>query len=135
MARGSVFMSTSPPSAAGVKEVDMKTENLLPFQKLDIYIATKEFSRRVQIAKLRDRELRDQATRAAKSCFLCLSEGLPNDGPAMRHKYFVEARNSLCETVAAVDLASAIGAMRDEDADAIQALGARIRRMLGALLL
>jgi hypothetical protein len=67
MARGSVFMSTSPPSAAGVKEVDMKTENLLPFQKLDIYIATKEFSRRVQIAKLRDRELRDQATRAAKS--------------------------------------------------------------------
>ena len=112
----------------------MKTENLLPFQKLDVYIAAKELSRLVQVAKLRDRELRDQATRASKSCFLCLSEGLPNDGAAMRHKYFVEARNSLCETVAAVDLASAIGAMSEEDADAIQELGSRVRRMLTALL-
>ena len=112
----------------------MKPENLLPFQKLDIYIAAKELARLVQVAKLRDRELRDQATRASKSCSLCLSEGLPNDGVALRHKYFVEARNSLCETVAAVDLASAIGAMRDEDADAIQELGVRVRRMLTALL-
>ncbi len=112
----------------------MKTENLLPFQKLDIYIAGKEFARLVQVAKVRDRELRDQAARASKSCFLCLSEGLPNDGAAMRQKYFVEARNSLCETVAAVDLASAIGAMREEDAEIIQELGVRIRRMLTALL-
>ena len=111
----------------------MNPENLFPFQKLDIYIATKELSRRVQVAKLRDRELRDQATRASKSCFLCLSEGLPNDGGPLRHKYFVEARNSLCETVAAIDLASAIGAMREEDADAIQELGSRVRRMLTAL--
>jgi four helix bundle protein len=112
----------------------MKTENLLPFQKLDIYIASKELARLVQVAKLRDRELRDQATRASKSSFLCLSEGLPNDGAAMRQKYFVEARNSLCETVAAIDLASAIGAIREEDAEAIQELGFRIRRMLSALL-
>jgi hypothetical protein len=69
----------------------MKNENLLPFQKLDIYIAAKELARLVQVAKLRDRELRDQATSAAKSCFLCLSEGLPNDGAAMRQKYFVGA--------------------------------------------
>jgi four helix bundle protein len=117
-----------------VKEVDMKTENLLPFQKLDIYIAAKQFAQLVQSANLRDRELRDQATRAAKSCFLCLSEGLPNDGAAMRHKYLVEARNSLCETVAAVDLASAMGAVREDDAETIQGLGARVRRMLTALL-
>jgi hypothetical protein len=52
----------------------------------------------------------------------------------MRHKYFVEARNSLAETVGAVDLAAAIGVVRQEDADAIQALGSRVRRMLTALL-
>ena len=112
----------------------MKTENLLGFQKLDVYIASKELARLVELAKIRDRELRDQATRAAKSCFLCLSEGLPNDGTAMRHKYFVESRNSLCETVAAIDLAAALGALRQDDADTIQELGFRVRRMLTALL-
>ena len=85
-------------------------------------------------SKIRDRELRDQATRAAKSCFLCLCEGLPNEGAALRHKYFVEARNSLAETVGALDLAAAIGVVRQEDADLVQALGARIRRMLTALI-
>jgi hypothetical protein len=54
------------------------------FQRLDVYVAAKELARRVHLAHIRDDELRDQATRAAKSAFLCLAEGLPNDGPAMR---------------------------------------------------
>ena len=112
----------------------MNHENLFPFQTLDIYSATRELALRVHQARIRDRELRDQATRASKSCFLCLCEGLPNEGAALRHKYFVEARNSLAETVGALDLAAAIGVVRQEDADAVQALGARIRRMLTALI-
>ena len=112
----------------------MKTENLFPFQQLDVYRAARELAGRVEAAKIRDRELRDQATRAAKSCFLCLCEGLPNEGTALRHKYFVEARNSLGETVGAIDLAAVIGVMRQGDADEIQALGSRVRRMLTALL-
>jgi hypothetical protein len=52
----------------------------------------------------------------------------------MRHKYFVESRNSLAETVGAMDLAAAIGVVRQEDADAVQVLGLRLRRMLTALL-
>ncbi len=59
-------------------------DTLLPFQRLDVYVAAKELARRVHLAGIRDAELRDQATRAAKSAFLCLAEGLPNDGPAMR---------------------------------------------------
>jgi len=105
-----------------------------PFQSLDIYRVARELARRVHAAKIRDRELRDQATRASKSCFLCLCEGLPNDGAALRHKYFVEARNSLAETVGAMDLAAAIGVVRQDDSDAIQELGSRLRRMLTALL-
>ena len=112
----------------------MKTENLFRFQNLDCYRVARELAQRVHAARIRDRELRDQATRASKSCFLCLCEGLPNEGAALRHKYFVEARNSLAETVGAVDLASAIGVVRDDDADAVQALGSRLRRMLTALL-
>ncbi len=101
---------------------------LLPFQRLDVYRAAKH------LARIRDAELRDQATRAAKSAFLCLAEGLPNDGPAMRRKYFVEANNSLHETVAAVDLAATVGALPTEEAEAIQALGLRFKRMLRALM-
>src|SRR5574341_1075756 len=110
------------------------SDGLLPFQRLDVYAAAKELARHVHLARIRDAELRDQATRAAKSAFLCLAEGLPNDGPAMRRKYFVEANNSLHETLAAVDLASAIGALPPEGAAAIQALGLRLKRMLRALM-
>jgi four helix bundle protein len=116
------------------QEVEMNNERLFPFQNLDAYRVARELARRVHLAKIRDRELRDQATRAAKSCFLCLCEGLPNEGAAMRHKYFVESRNSLAETVGALDLAAAIGVVRQEDANAVQELGSRLRRMLTALL-
>src|SRR5947207_15866685 len=112
----------------------MKTENLFAFQNLDCYRVARELAQRVHDARIRDRELRDQATRASKSCFLCLCEGLPNEGAAMRHKYFTEARNSLCEAIGAVDLAAAIAVIREDDAEAIQTIGVRVRRMLTALL-
>ena len=112
----------------------MVNEHLLPHQKLDVYRVARELARRVHAAKIRDRELRDQATRASKSCFLCLCEGLPNEGAALRHKYFVESRNSLAETVGAMDLAAAIGVVRQDDADVVQELGSRLRRMLTALM-
>src|SRR6266508_4423132 len=69
----------------------------LPFQRLDAYRIAKELVRRVHEAKITDAELRDQATRAAKRTFLGLCEGLPNDGQALRRKYFVEANASLHE--------------------------------------
>ena len=49
------------------------------FQSLDIYRLAKDICVLVQEARIKDAELRDQATRAAKSCFLNLSEGLPSD--------------------------------------------------------
>jgi hypothetical protein len=52
-------------------------------QKLDAYRVAKEIAKQVHEAKIRDTELRDQATRAANSCFLTLCERLPNDGVAM----------------------------------------------------
>jgi four helix bundle protein len=112
----------------------MQSNNTIPMQKLDAYVVAKEIAKRVHEAKIRDTELRDQATRAAKSCFLTLCEGLPNDGVAMRRKYFTESRNSLHEVVGAMDLAHAIGAVDGEVASEVQELAFRLRRMLGALL-
>ena len=112
----------------------MQNDDLMPFQRLEVYAAAKELARLVHAAKIADGELRDQATRAAKSAFLPLCEGLPNDGVAMRRKYFVCARNSVAETVAAMDLAEAIGAVAEADAAAAQALGLRVSRMLRALM-
>ncbi len=112
----------------------METAREFAFQKLDVYVAAKELAARTHAAGIADAELRDQATRASKSAFLCLAEGLPNDGAGLRRKYFTEANNSLHETVAAVDLASAIGALAASEAEAIQALGLRVKRMLRALM-
>ena len=108
--------------------------SLLRFQKLDVYIAAKEMARLVNEARINHTELRDQAQRASISCFLQLAEGLPNEGPGMRRKYFTESNNSLHELVAAVDLACTLGALPAERAQAIQELGVRTKRMLRALL-
>lgn len=109
-----------------------RTDPAIP--RLDAYIVAKELARRVHEARIRDTELRDQATRAAKSTFLRLCEGLPNDGAGMRRKYFTEANNSLHETLGAMDLAAALGAVSRRDAQAAQALGVRLKKMLRALL-
>ena len=86
-------------------------------------------------ARLSDAELRDQATRAAKSVFLnSLCEGLPSDSGPMRRKHFALANGSLHELVGALDLACAIGALAPEPARRAQALAVRVKRMLRALL-
>jgi len=108
-------------------------QDRLPMQSLDSYQVAKEIAKLVHLAKIWDTELRDQATRASKSCFLQLCEGLPNEGVAMRRKYFVESNNSLHETVGAVDLAATLGMMSTEQADAIQALAVRLKAMLWRL--
>jgi len=107
---------------------------LLPFQTLDVYVVAKEIARIVHGAQIKDAELRDQATRASKSTFLCLCEGLPNEGVALRRKYFTEANNSLHETLGAMDLAATIGAVPAQEATAVQELGIRLKQMLSALL-
>ena len=112
----------------------MQCDQLIPMQRLDAYRIAKEIAKRIHDSKIRDTELRDQATRAAKSCFLTLCEGLPNDSVPMRRKYFTMSRNSLHELVGAVDLAEAIDVIDSDAAVAVLELAGRLRRMLGALM-
>ncbi len=105
----------------------------LPFQRLDVYIAARELAALVHRARISDAELRDQATRASKSAFLQLCEGLPSESVAMRRKYFATANGSLHEVVGALDLASALEAVAPEVAERAQELALRLKRMLRAL--
>lgn len=111
----------------------MNEEELLPFQRLDAYTLAKELARRVHLAKIRDAELRDQATRASKSALLGLCEGLPSDASGIRRRHFDIANNSLHEVVGAIDLADAIGAIDADVARELMALAVRLKRMLRAL--
>src|ERR1700716_2136462 len=108
-------------------------DDTFAFQPLDIYKAAKELARLVHQGRIRDAELRDQATRASKSTFLGLCEGLPSDAPGIRRRHFDIANNSLHEVVGAIDLAEAIGALDAEVAAGILPLATRIKHMIRAL--
>src|SRR5262245_20549191 len=90
-------------AGAQSRQEDRMTDKRLPFQRLDAYVVAKALAKRVHDAKISDKELREQATDAAKSTFLRLCEGLPLEGAAMRRKYFNESHASLFETLGAVD--------------------------------
>ena len=107
---------------------------VLPFQRLDAYRVARELARVVCTAGIADAELRDQATRAAKSAFLNLCEGLPDDRPGVRRRYFRQADGSVHEVAGALDLAAAIGALDEEVARQGIALAARVRALLRGLL-
>ncbi len=111
----------------------MANDNRFAFQRLDGYVVALAFAKGVQEARISDSELRDQATRAAKSAFLGLCEGLPNELPGLRRRYFTQANNSLHEAVGALDLAAAIGAVPGEVAERLQGLALRLKRMLRGL--
>ena len=105
----------------------------LAFQRMDIYLAARELAALVHRARIADAELRDQATRASKSVFLNICEGLPSESPGIRRRHFGLAQGSLGETAGAVDLACAIGALAPEVAQRAQGLALRVKRMLRGL--
>ena len=112
---------------------DKNEEITLPFQRLDVYRVAKELVRLVCAGPIRDTELRDQATRASKSTFLGICEGLPSDSAGVRRRHFEIANNSLHEVIGAIDVAEAIGAIDAEVAREVLALAVRVKRMLRRL--
>ena len=103
------------------------------FQKLDSYQVAKQVCVRVHALRISQRELRDQAERAALSSYLNLSEGLvaPRSS-GVRKRHVAIALGSLGELSAALDMAVALGLVR-EDAE-LASLVSRLGAMLGALL-
>ena len=106
----------------------------LPFQRLDAYQVAKGLAGGVHRAQIRDAELRDQATRAAKSTFLGLCEGLPSNSAGVRRRHFEIANNSLHEVIGAVDLADAIGAIDGKVAQELLSMAVRLKRIVRGLM-
>ena len=106
----------------------------LPFMRLDVYVVARSLVRLVHTASIADAELRDQASRAAKSALLNLAEGLPSDLPGTRRRYFRSADGSVHEVAAALDVAAAIGALDEPLAQEGLALCARARALIRGLL-
>ena len=126
--------TATPTATATTTTTATSTPTALPFQRLDCYRLARELARLVSTARLADAELRDQATRAAKSAFLNLCEGLPDDRPAVRRRYFRQADGSVHELAGALDLAAAIGALDVSVAEEAIGLAARLRAMLRGLM-
>jgi four helix bundle protein len=125
--------SPSSPSPSSPSRFSQSLTSL-PFQHLDCYQVAKQLAAIAHRAGIADPELRDQTTRAAKSAFLNLSEGLPSDRAAVRRRYFAQADGSVHEVAAAVDLASEIGVLDAAIAAEMQQLARRLRDMLRGLM-
>ena len=105
----------------------------MPFQKMRVYQLAKQLAVLVQRSRIADFELYDQATRAAKSCFLNIAEGLPSDQPLVRRRHLCIAKGSVCETAAAIDLCLALGLLDDQTSAPMLELAVELKRMLSAM--
>ena len=83
---------------------------------------------------IRDRDLRDQALRAAKSACLNIAEANGRASPADRRRLFAIARGEASEAIAAMHIGGLSGACPVEHADKARAIGARLLALLGGLL-
>ena len=105
----------------------------IPFMQLPAYLLAKKVAVETQRARIQDSELRDQATRAAKSCFLNLAEGLPSYQAGIRKRHFAIAIGSIAEVAAAIDLAIALEAVDIESGTTLLGDANHLSRQLRAL--
>jgi len=126
----------SSPSASAESSLPVVSQPVasLPFMRLDVYAVARALVSRVCSASIADAELRDQASRAAKSVLLNLAEGLPDDRLAVRRRYFRSADGSVHEVAAALDVSAAIGDLDEAVAQEGIARCARVRALIRGLL-
>ena len=105
----------------------------LPHHRLVAFSVAKELLIAVVAANIRDAELKDQATRAAKSAALNTAEGAGRSSPKDKARAFAIARGEAAEAAAAVEIAQALGATTAEAMDAVNAVAHRLCGMLTRL--
>jgi four helix bundle protein len=107
---------------------------LLPHHQLRAYGTAVEFLRAVRDAELRDRELRTQALRAAKSVCLNLAEGAGRVTRADKARAYTVARGELVEAIAAVEIAHETGDARRDAVARVLAIGGKLYAVLSKLV-
>ena len=105
----------------------------LPHHRLIAFTVAKELLLAVVAANIRDAELKDQATRAAKSAALNCAEGAGRSWPKDKARAFAIARGEAAEAAAAVEIAAALGATTDSSMQAVNVVAHRLCGMLTRL--
>lgn len=105
----------------------------LPHHRLIAYSVAKELLVAVVGAQIRDAELRDQATRAAKSAVLNVAEGASRVTPKDKARAFAIGRGEASEAAAAVEIAVLLGAAAQRSSDEVNAIAHRLCGMLTRL--
>ena len=106
----------------------------LPHHRLNAYTTALSFLLAVKDAQVRDRELRSQALRAAKSVCLNIAEGAGRVTRADKARAYTVARGELVEAVAAVEIALASGDAHREATARVLSLGAELYAVLSKLV-
>jgi four helix bundle protein len=98
------------------------------------YELTRELVRRVAATPISEPRLREQARKSACSCALNTAEAAARWNRADKSRVFALARAERCESVAAVEIAEALGACQPEHLARVQQLGKRVSDMLSRLV-
>jgi len=108
--------------------------SLLPHHRLRAYGVAVQLLQAVRAAGIRDRMLRDQALRAAKSACLNCAEGAGRVTRADKARAYTVARGETVEAVAAAEIAILGGDARAEALPRVLALGNALYAMLTKLV-
>ena len=107
--------------------------NGLPHHKLIAYQLALELVKLVARVRISDAQLRQQARKSAASAALNAAEGAARQTLADKARAYAIAHAECCEACAAVEIASALGACSPADAQAMLALGVRLKNVLSRL--
>lgn len=108
--------------------------SLLPHHRLRAYSVAVELLAAVRQSRIRDRVLRDQALRAAKSACLNCAEGAGRFTRADKARAYTVARGELVEAVAATEIAALSGEACSSAMPRVIALGNQLYAMLTKLI-
>ena len=114
--------------------MESSLSSLLPHHRLRAYATALAFLRAVREARVRDRELRNQALKAAKSVCLNLAEGAGRATRADKARAYAIARGELVEAIAAVEIALESRDARPEAVPRVLALGGELYAVLSKLV-
>jgi len=131
---GMTHRNTSPLRLGVMTHRNTSPLHQLPHHKLVAYQVAVELLQAVQAANVRDKKLRDEATRAAKSTCLNCAEGAGRVTRADKARAFAIARGEAVEAVAAVEIAALSGDASAEDAARCVAVGSRVVALLTGLI-
>jgi four helix bundle protein len=108
--------------------------HLLPHHKLVAYQVACELLDAVRAANVRDRKLRDESLRAAKSACLNCAEGAGRHTRPDKARAFAIARGEAVEAVAAVEIAARTGDATADHAARCVVIGHRLVGLLTGLV-